>query len=107
MAPLVILEAMASKIPWVSLPVGKVRELEGGVIATDGILNYNILKDVEDNILYDTPLIEQFSKALMAILQNDTYREDLGNKGNDLIREKLSFDKIIPRYNDIFVKERI
>lgn len=80
-SPLVILESMASNTPWISLPVGNVRELKGGII----------IKKHDD-----------FSKEIDCLLNNEGLRNALSKEGRKQIEEKYDFKEIIKIYDSVF-----
>jgi glycosyltransferase involved in cell wall biosynthesis len=78
-APLVILEAMAAGVPWVSYDVGNVRELAGGIVATS---------------------FDELVAAAAQIL--DGARPDLGEEGREAWESDHRWETIVPRYESIF-----
>lgn len=97
-APLVILESMASRTPWISMPVGNIVELDGGMV----IENKN--KDMNNNFMYNEEINERFLEALLSLLENKERREELSMAGRKQIEKDFSFDIIIEKYNEIFTK---
>lgn len=83
-APVVILEAMAARCPWVCFDVGNVRELCGGLVA----------KDPDKNIV---DLSTQAEKLLM----DYELRQNLKIDGYNLIQTKFCWEKVIEEYNKI------
>jgi glycosyltransferase involved in cell wall biosynthesis len=78
-APLVILEAMAAGVPWVSYDVGNVSELRGGVVAG----SFNELVSVAGEIL-------------------DEQRPELGQAGRESWGANHRWEKIVGRYESVF-----
>lgn len=80
--PLVILEAMSHRLPWVATPqCGAATEHAGGVIAP----------------------VERFPSVLTALLADSRSREALGEAGHLHWRACYSWDVIGPRYKDLLV----
>lgn len=94
-APLVLLEAMASKTPWVSLPVGNSQELSGGIVIPAKEI------DADENFIYNSQIIDSFSKALSNILENKEYSERLILEGNKEAQSDFNFDTIVNRYFEL------
>jgi len=99
-APLVLIESMASQTPWVSLPVGNSSELSGGII----IANKNL--DIDNNFTYDKEIFNTFSEALIKILENSEYRNKLILEGQKQAQSDFCFDNIVSRYYDLIKKDK-
>lgn len=80
-APLVLVEAMAAGVPFVTYDVGNARELAGGVVTT-GI----------------SGLIE----ATESLLNDEDRRLALGAQGRQAQRHHLEWDRITDRYEALF-----
>jgi glycosyltransferase involved in cell wall biosynthesis len=78
-APLVILEAMAAGVPWVSYDVGNVSELPGGIVARDR---------------------RELLDAARAILAGE--RPELGEQGRAAWQAQHRWEDIVPRYEAAF-----
>jgi glycosyltransferase involved in cell wall biosynthesis len=92
-APVVILESMASGVPWISFPVGNVPELAGGVIVDC---------KVKDNQGYLRPNqfdMDAFSRELRELLANDVKRNDLGSAGLAMISQNFNWDAVAKMYH--------
>lgn len=87
-APLVLLEAMAAELPWVSCDVGNSTELEGGLcIKTSKNSSYHSLID------------KRVKKAFAMHIQtlwNNSYPS-----GKKQIEEKFCWEKILPQYSSL------
>ena len=81
-APIVILEAMAAGVPWISYDVGNVRELAGGVVVGgfDELLN---------------------TGAQLARLPGERAR--LGEAGRNAWRQRHRWPQIVDRYEQLFL----
>jgi glycosyltransferase involved in cell wall biosynthesis len=100
-APLVILEAMAASLPWVSLPVGNVPELKGGLIiqkTTKGGLN------TDGYLKYTDETYDEFAGNVKTILENGSIRKELSDAGLKEVKDKYNWDVIIPQYRSLFEK---
>lgn len=95
-APVVVLEAMASKLPWVSMPVGNTRSLKGGLLVP-----YST-KDKDGYALYNEQSYDVFTNHLYSILENDDLRNSLREDGYQQIIEEYNWEKIERQYNDLF-----
>lgn len=94
-APLVALECMAAKLPYVSLNVGNVRSLAGGVICESQKIERGMLK-------YDNRVYADFERALHDLLDDDSLRYRLGGEGNQLIVDQYNWEKVKFEYKDVF-----
>ena len=93
-APLVIIESIASGLPWISFNVGNVKELDGGVI---------INCDIKDNKGYLSPSpknIDNNVDVINKLLDDKTKRQQLVVKKED--RDKFSWDNIVDKYYELF-----
>jgi glycosyltransferase involved in cell wall biosynthesis len=79
--PIVILEAMAAGLPWVSFNVGILEELRGGVI----------VNNLEDMHLVIKDLLGMPDKA-----------KALGEEGRREVLEKYSWEKIVSQYEELY-----
>lgn len=95
-APVVVLESMASKLPWVSMPVGNTRLLKGGFLVP-----YST-KDKDGYALYNEQSYDVFTNHLYNILENDDLRKTLGEEGYYQIANEYNWEKIEAQYNDLF-----
>ena len=68
--PIVILEAMASGLPWISLNVGDCKELSGGTVITSE-------KDQKGYCAFNNQVYERFGKALNELMDDSELRKDL------------------------------
>ncbi|MHC4078579.1 MAG: glycosyltransferase family 4 protein [Planctomycetota bacterium] len=79
-APLVLLEAMAAGLPWISTPVGNVRELAGGIIA-------------------DPP---RFPEQLGLLLRDKRVGQQLGERGRSWSQSHSQLPQIHDQYEHLF-----
>jgi len=80
-APLVLLEAMASRTPFVSTDVGNARLLPGGVIAP----------------------VDSLAQALGAVLDDAARREVLAEAGHRAWREAYTWEGVVDRYERLYL----
>jgi glycosyltransferase involved in cell wall biosynthesis len=78
-SPLVVIEAMAAGVPWVSYDVGNVRELAGGLVVST---------------------LDELVAAAAEIL--DGRHEELGPAGSTAWRRDHQWSSIVERYEEIF-----
>lgn len=79
-APLVILEAMASGLAWISTDRGNVRELQGGIVSTDAELEH----------------------YLRALLTDPVQRTALGEEGYAAFEERHRWEVVVDGYEQLF-----
>ena len=95
-APLVILESMISKTPWVALPVGNIPSLKGGRMVPFRAKNH------EGYALFGAETHEHFVKCLFDILLDEKIRSELKTEGYEYVSKNLIWDNIIPIYHRLF-----
>lgn len=89
-APLVLLESMASKLPWVSTDVGNASGLSGGkTIAA--------IKDSRYHSYFDERVYKLFSKTIPELWSAPCIAED----GRLQIEKEMTWDHILPQYSNI------
>lgn len=89
-APLVILESMASQLPWVATDVGHVRGLKGGKYIP-------ALKDTKFHSCIDERVKRIFADYLLQLWDN----RSVGEEGRLQIDKELTWDKILPMYSSV------
>jgi glycosyltransferase involved in cell wall biosynthesis len=89
-APIVLLEAMAAGLPWISADIGNARDLKGGhFIPTARTTNYY-------------SVIDERVKKLFANAIQDLYQKPaVGEEGRQHIISELNWDKILPQYASV------
>ena len=90
-APIVILESMASRLPWAGFAVGNTIELKGGKCIS-------CHKDRNDNCVIkerETLLLQQ---NIIDILNNPT---EFQISGREQVESNFTWDKILPKYEEI------
>ncbi len=79
-APLVLVEAMAAGLPWISTPVGNVSELDGGIIAG----------------------APRFAERLELLLRDKRLGQDLGERGRRWYLTHAQLPRIHDQYENLF-----
>jgi glycosyltransferase involved in cell wall biosynthesis len=95
-SPLVILESMASRTPWISLPVGNVNKLKGGFIIDSN------KKDIDGLMLYSDDVYQLFCDGIDRLLSDDKLKKILSYEGRKQIEEEYDFREIIKMYDKFF-----
>lgn len=93
--PIVVLESMAAKKPWVSLGVGHVPDLVGGFVVKSGISNNGFIK-------YDSEVMKDFSDKIEMLLRDNVLCNSLGMDGFSQINRVYNWDTICKQYRDLF-----
>ena len=95
-APLVILEAQAAGLPWVSMDVGNLKELNGGIFARAKSYNdFGLIPDCKD-----------FATNIQYLLQNQDQCEKYSKLGKEQISSNFRLEEISKKY-DVLFKESI
>jgi glycosyltransferase involved in cell wall biosynthesis len=81
-SPLVIIEAKASRTPFVSTDCGNVREWKGGIVCTPGEMASNVNKILDDKALHDK-------------LAEEGWRE---------WKEKLTWESVVDKYEELYLR---
>ncbi len=97
-APIVILESMASSVPWVSLVVGNIPSLQGGICVQFRA------KDKFGNAKYDESTYGLFADSINRLLESDDFRKDMGRQGRIEIETKYNWAHISEQYNEVFTR---
>jgi glycosyltransferase involved in cell wall biosynthesis len=80
-----LIEAMAAGTPWISTPVGSVREEKGGIVVSDE---------------------REMTQALHALLVDPTLRVKLGNQGHLHATQQHDWEVIAASYQQLFERVR-
>jgi glycosyltransferase involved in cell wall biosynthesis len=88
--PLVLLEAMAARVPIVTTSLDPIKE---------------VIKDGENGILVKPRNSEEISKAAIRILKDNKLIQRLVQKGYKTVKQKFSKDKVIPKILKIYKQE--
>lgn len=95
-APLVVLEAMACRTPWVAMPVGNVPQLDGGKIVPSRC------RDKDGFAKYDSESYKWFAKHLEDILTDEKLKKKLGDDGRYMIESTYNWEAISEQYDRVF-----
>ncbi|MHB8578569.1 MAG: FkbM family methyltransferase [Ignavibacteriaceae bacterium] len=80
--PIVILEAKASKTPFVSTNCGNVKDLKGGIVCDENTL----------------------ASSINYVLDNETIRKNLGLEGYSEWKEKFTWESVVDRYEELYLR---
>jgi len=94
-APLVLLESQASKLPWVSMDVGNVKERSGGIVISNNNVDHKGYKIVDDKI------INSYLVNIADVLELEDVRNKLIQEGQKNI-DKIDWNNIVPLYHEVF-----
>jgi|TARA_Y100000034_G_scaffold136915_1_gene217056 glycosyltransferase involved in cell wall biosynthesis len=95
-APIVILESMAARLPWIALPVGNIPKLKGGeLVPYRG-------KDQKGQVMYDQTSYDVFAAHLNFFLDNPSAREEFGKLGRQDVEQNYNWNNIAKEYNELF-----
>jgi len=98
-APVVILESMAAKTPWISTEVGNVSTLQGGIIIPSGY-------DAHGNVNFNGMIYNKFAEEISNLWRDRDLYNSLKDKGYNDIVSNYSWKNIVKEYNVIFKKSR-
>jgi len=97
-APIVVLECGAAKLPWIAMPVGNVRALRGGLM-----IPFNG-RDKLGFMLYGDMSYKMFIQHLNTLLDDQTTNDTLGEEGYQFVKTHHNWDKIVSSYHTLFKK---
>ena len=80
--PIVILEAKASKTPFVSTNCGNVKELKGGIVCDENLL----------------------AASINHLLDNESIRKNLGLEGYSEWKENFTWESIVDKYEELYLR---
>ena len=94
-APLVVLESMAAKLPYVSLDVGNVSSLAGGIVVKGD-------SKVEGKWQYTPRVFSEFEEALFLLLTNKQKCLELSSAGRKRIEAEFNWENSKKMYYKLF-----
>jgi glycosyltransferase involved in cell wall biosynthesis len=94
-APLVILECRAAKLPYVSMDVGDISSHPGGILIPSPNKDSNGYSIIDDNI------IKQYFLAILKLVKLKDFRESIIEEGQAGI-DVLDWNIIAPLYHEVF-----
>jgi glycosyltransferase involved in cell wall biosynthesis len=89
-APIVMLESMASELPWVAGNVGNVESLRGGICI-------RLPKTFDYYSVYEKTGLQSFADAADTVLDKPT----LGREGRTQVEERFNWSRILPQYQSL------
>ncbi len=92
-APIVLLESMASNLPWIASDVGNALELQGGTVI-------KAVKDRHYHSHFDERVNNLFANAIVSSFNSPA----IANAGRSQIEADLTWNKIMPRYASLIEK---
>jgi len=93
--PIVLLEAMAAKRPWIALNVGHVADLKGG-FCVDSALGPREMKK------FDASVSLAFEKHIDELLSDKSLADSLGKDGYQNVLADYNWNEIREKYSDFF-----
>jgi glycosyltransferase involved in cell wall biosynthesis len=95
-APVCLVESMAAGLPWVSLDVGNVRELQGGWV-------YHGVRPNEKGMMQYTPDVHAgMARFIDELLGMPSERGMMGRQGRNAVGLTFNWDAIADRYEKLF-----
>jgi glycosyltransferase involved in cell wall biosynthesis len=100
-APLVILESRAAGLPWISMDVGNVESIPGGIIINNPIYDEKGYKIVSDKII--DKFVSNIKYVLLgaSAITGQSIRKELIRDGQKNI-EAIDWKEIVSEYNEVF-----
>lgn len=81
--PLVIIESLACKTPFIAFPAGNIEHLEGGVVVQS---------------------VNEMSHQIQNLLSNIPLREELASKGENIVKSNYDWEMIVNQYENIYAE---
>ena len=100
-APIVLLEAMAAGLPWLSLPVGHTKDLCGGVILSD------VPRKPDGSCSFSDVVHKSMALKIDEMLSNKELLLSLSVDGLSKIERDLNWEKICQLYDRVFSRSII
>lgn len=97
-SPIVIVECLASKTPFLATDVGNIKELSELTKAGE------IMPTKRNEIDFGFPLINESAEQLKELIKNNSKLEELGNNGYKSFLEKFTWDKVVDDYEQNYYK---
>lgn len=93
---IVPMEAMACGKPWVSFPVGNMKNFKGGKLIENG---FSV--NMSGKIQPQKEAFNEFSVKTYRLIENEQDRINLGQEGRKQIEEEYSLDIVIDKYKEV------
>lgn len=94
--PIVVLEAMAAKKPWVALNVGHIPDLKGGYCVYTSSQKNGLLS-------FDSDVSRQFQQNISKLINNEELSISLGSEGYAQVDKEYNWEKVKEQYRDFFL----
>ena len=93
---IVPMEAMACRKPWVSFPVGNMKNFKGGKLVKEG---FSV--NMEGKITPQQASLHRFGVEVHRLVTDQNLREELGLEGRKQIEQEYSLDVVIDKYKEV------
>lgn len=95
-APVCVLEAMASKTPWVAFPVGNIPSLSGGIVVPCEN------KNIEGYLVPNDTVINKYANAIIELYNNNIFYDKCVKEGHSEVEINYNWDNITDQYYKLF-----
>lgn len=93
---IVPMEAMACRTPWVSFPVGNMKNFEGGLLVNNG---FSVGLDGRIQPTQDAYL--DFGKKVSQLIEDKELRKKLGEEGRIQVEQEYTLDVVVDKYKEV------
>jgi glycosyltransferase involved in cell wall biosynthesis len=98
-SPLVLLESMAAKLPWLSCPVGNSTDLKGGLII-------HPRGNSMDGCIFSDDTFKSFAEKLDYLIENKDIRKRMGEEARLQVENEYNWENIKHQYYDLIKEEK-
>jgi len=92
---IVPVESQAAKTPWISMPVGHVPNLKGGLLIENAKKNKNNMYN------YDNNVFNSYRKNILKLFENKDLYENKLYLGYNQVKSELNWEYILPKYLEL------
>ena len=93
---IVPMESMACHTPWVSFPVGNMKNFKGGLLVDNGFS-----AELDGKIRPAQDAYLDFGKKVSQLIEDEELRKKLGEEGRMQVEQEYALDVVIDKYKEV------